>query len=106
MLSIRRAEKSDYEFLRSMLLLTLENEEEDFSIEDLKDPGLSRYIEDWGHDDDIGFIASEDGIRLGAIWSRSVTEVEPGYGFFKLGVPEIANRDKAGRKVSRYWRLF
>ena len=90
MLSIRRARKSDYEFLRSMLLVTLENETEDFVPEDLKSPGLSRYIEEWGYAGDIGFIASEDGIKLGAIWSRSVTEVGHGYGFYKEGIPEIA----------------
>ena len=57
----------------------------------IKSPLLSRYIKDFGQeDDDICFVAKIHGKLIGAIWTRCFNETEPGFGYVDLKTPELS----------------
>ncbi len=69
----------------------------------LANPGLRRYLEDWGRENDYAVVAIDpsDGSRIGATWYRLFLASDPGYGFVDDVTPEIAlaispNRRGAG----------
>ncbi|CAN5877688.1 hypothetical protein BH23ACT11_BH23ACT11_19410 [soil metagenome] len=58
----------------------------------LSEPGLRRYLDGWGREDDFAVVALdvESGERIGAAWYRTFPADEPGYGFVDEATPEIA----------------
>ena len=54
-------------------------------------PELSHYVTGWMRPSDFGFVAAgDDGAPLGAIWARSFSAADPGYGFVAADVPELS----------------
>lgn len=53
--------------------------------------GTARYVEGWGRDGDLGFLAtSPDGEPLGAAWLRMLRGENAGYGYVDDETPELA----------------
>jgi ribosomal protein S18 acetylase RimI-like enzyme len=52
----------------------------------LESPDIARYAAGWGRYGDVGFLAIEGGISVGAIWLRLMH----GYGFFEEDIPELS----------------
>lgn len=51
------------------------DEDEHKSVVDAKiDPFLKQYVEKWGQPTDLGFIAEENNVALGAVWIRQFDE--------------------------------
>jgi ribosomal-protein-alanine N-acetyltransferase len=52
---------------------------------------LAYYLEDWGHEDDIGFIAvrNSDRKELGAAWIRRLSALSPRPIFIMTNLPEL-----------------
>lgn len=62
-----------------------------FSKSILDDPNVSKYIDNWGADDkDIAIVALINEIPIGAIWGRTFTPPDVGYGFVDEETPEIS----------------
>lgn len=55
------------------------------------EPGLVKYIQGWGREGDLGFIAIEDGtgLPLGAAWLRLLKAANQGYGYLDDATPEL-----------------
>lgn len=53
-------------------------------------PELSVYFKDFGRNDDICFVAEQNGELIGCIWTRIYTESEPGYGYVDSNTPELS----------------
>lgn len=51
----------------------------------VKRPELAIYVEDFGRNGDVGFIAEEEGVPIGAAWVRLMR----GYGFVDAETPEL-----------------
>jgi ribosomal protein S18 acetylase RimI-like enzyme len=51
----------------------------------VKQPELAIYVEDFGRSGDVGFIAEEEGLPIGAAWARLMH----GYGFVDAETPEL-----------------
>ena len=58
--------------------------------EALADPELSKLLADWGREGDVGVIAVDDAIPVGAAWYRFWTEDNHSYGYVAEDVPELA----------------
>ncbi len=91
-LTIRKIESSDIGILKEMLYHAIFVPEgtprPDKSIVDR--PELKRYIIDWQHPEDIGFVAVTDGQVIGAAWARRWSSDSPGYGFVDEDTPELS----------------
>ncbi|MEF2965384.1 GNAT family N-acetyltransferase [Paenibacillus sp. M1] len=90
-LKIRKAVENDEAFLSEMLFLSLFTPEgqEPFSKDILTDPSISKYVDGWGRDDDIGFIALIDDEPVGSVAARFFSENNKGYGFVDSKTPEL-----------------
>ncbi|MBW4486827.1 MAG: GNAT family N-acetyltransferase [Trichocoleus desertorum ATA4-8-CV12] len=61
-----------------------------------KHPLLRRYVEGWGREGDLGFVAIASatnqtvGQKVGAVWIRLWTGAEKGFGWVADDVPELA----------------
>lgn len=53
-------------------------------------PDLVRYVEGWGRDGDLGAIAFQDNIPVGAAWVRLWSAGNRGYGYVADDIPELA----------------
>ncbi|KJB88412.1 histone acetyltransferase [Paenibacillus sp. E194] len=63
---------------------------ESFSRDIINEPSISKYVEDWGREGDLGYIAENaDGESIGSITVRYFSEDKPGYGFVSSEVPEL-----------------
>lgn len=62
------------------------------------EPGLVKYIQGWGREGDLGFIAVEDGsgLPLGAAWLRLLLGENKGYGYLDDATPELTIAVKEG----------
>ena len=94
---VRPATKDDETFLWKMLYEAVHWNPEETGPKPppeglLQEPGLRRYLEGWGRENDFAVVAREagDGSRIGAAWYRTFSEHEPGYGFVDEATPEIA----------------
>ncbi|MGI8648796.1 MAG: GNAT family N-acetyltransferase [Rubrobacter sp.] len=86
----------DEDFMREMLTAAAHAENEEAVA---YDPELSRYIDGWGQDGDLGFVAEDaSGEPLGAAWVRLFPAEDPGYGFVGEDVPELAVGVRAGER--------
>jgi ribosomal protein S18 acetylase RimI-like enzyme len=52
----------------------------------LESPDIARYAAGWGRYGDVGYLAIEGGISVGAIWMRLMH----GYGFVEEDIPELS----------------
>jgi ribosomal protein S18 acetylase RimI-like enzyme len=93
-ISIRPIFQADEPFLWDMLYQAIFVPEGFPSPEPsiIKQPDLAQYVENWGLENDIGFLAVETDIRqpVGAAWSRLFTEDEQGYGYVDDETPELS----------------
>lgn len=53
-------------------------------------PELSRYVQGWGQQDDLGVVALEEGEVAGAAWLRRLTGALRGYGHVDDETPELS----------------
>ncbi|MGA9773859.1 MAG: GNAT family N-acetyltransferase [Blastocatellia bacterium] len=55
-------------------------------------PELSRYVEQWGQENDLGLkaISTDDLQPFGAVWLRLMTEEKRGYGYIDDLTPELS----------------
>ena len=91
-LSIRKLESSDTSVLREMLYHAIfVPKATPGPAQDIVDlPELKRYISNWQHPEDIGFVAVTDGQVIGAAWARRWSSDSPGYGFVDEDTPELS----------------
>ena len=52
-------------------------------------PEISRYAEDWGRPDDMGFVAVIDETCVGGTWIRLLKSANKGYGYIDETTPEL-----------------
>jgi len=95
--SIRRALIEDAVFLQRMLALAADWQPETAvrsPSEIMDEPALAHYIAGWPAEGDVGFVAeegtAEEGTPVGAVWWRSFSHDDPGYGFVAESVPELS----------------
>ncbi|WP_340031673.1 GNAT family N-acetyltransferase [Paenibacillus sp. FSL K6-1122] len=102
---VRPIEEQDIPFLWEMLYASLHRREGDepFPIESIHTPGLSKYVEDWGREGDLGYVAvDQQGKRLGSITLRFYTDQNAGYGYVNAATPEMGmavTEDARGKGV-------
>ena len=53
-------------------------------------PELARYVSDWGRDGDVGVVAEQENLAVGAAWLRLWPQDSRGYGYVADEVPELA----------------
>jgi ribosomal protein S18 acetylase RimI-like enzyme len=92
-LTIRELTEADLPFLRRMLYAALFWRRRRWWLPErllLRYPAVAMYHHDWGRLGDVGFLAEEDGERVGAVWYRFFTEEEHGDGYVDSETPELA----------------
>jgi ribosomal protein S18 acetylase RimI-like enzyme len=92
-LRIRELTAADLPFLRSMLFSALFWRRRRWWLPErlvLRYRAVAMYHRDWGRPGDTGFVAEEDGERVGAVWYRFFTEEEHGDGYVDPQTPELA----------------
>lgn len=92
MIAIRWATAADETVLWEMLYQAIYRrpDEPPLPRDIVRRPQLSRYVDGWGRQDDLGFVAEMNGQPVGAVWLRALTEQEPGYGYVNDGTPELS----------------
>lgn len=53
-------------------------------------PCLAIYAQNWGKNDDLGYIAEHDGQGIGMVWIRLWSSKTKGYGYLSDHIPELA----------------
>jgi ribosomal protein S18 acetylase RimI-like enzyme len=56
----------------------------------ISDPAVAHYIAGWQREDDVGVLATEQTLNLGAAWWRFFTADDAGYGFVDASIPELS----------------
>lgn len=91
--SIRPASTLDQEFLWEMLYQSLHvpGGGTPFPRDVLRRPEIARYVEGWGREGDLGYVAAEPcgGEPVGACWLRLLAGDEKGYGYVGDETPEL-----------------
>jgi len=91
---IRPLTTEDESFLWEMLYQALHVPEGQIATprEVIHLPELARYVQDWGHEDDCGFLASDAATDhpIGAVWLRLLMGGNKGYGFVDDNTPELS----------------
>lgn len=91
---IRSSRQDDELFLWQMLYYAAHMQDDDERHLDAakNDPGLQKYVQDWGRETDIGVIAlhPHDQSLLGAAWIRLLTEEKKMSRLIPDGTPELA----------------
>jgi GNAT superfamily N-acetyltransferase len=82
---IRRGDKLDVPFLRSLLGFAYNWHVAAFDT----DISISRYADGWGRSGDTALIAMQGGHSIGAAWFRLFPETGPGYAFLDEETPEV-----------------
>ena len=104
--TLREIKKNDQDFLFEMLYQSIyvdpDSPPPDREIIDV--PKIRKYVENWGKEDDSGFIAIDikTGERIGAIWLRFFNFQNKGYGYINENIPEIGiavDYDKRGKGI-------
>lgn len=96
--SIQPLTIADESFLWEMLFEAAHlRDEGETDIQAAKDhPLLARYVEGWGREGDLGFVAiapdtnRKMGQKVGAVWIRLWSGAEKGFGYVADEVPELA----------------
>ena len=90
---IRSLTPADEPFLWEMLYQALYVPEgaDPFPRDILRRPEISRYVQDWGRPDDLGFVAvsNESLSPVGATWIRLLIGENKGYGYVDKTTPEL-----------------
>ncbi len=60
------------------------------ATEVMADPHVAKYIAAWPRAGDVGFVAEEGGVELGAAWYRKFARHDAGYGFVDEQTPELS----------------
>jgi ribosomal protein S18 acetylase RimI-like enzyme len=55
----------------------------------LDTPQVAHYVTGWMHEGDAGLIAHVKGAPAGAVWWRTFTSDDPGYGYVADDIPEL-----------------
>ena len=84
-LVIRRADRLDVPFLRSLLGFAYNWHVNAFDT----DIAISRYVDGWGRAGDTALIAMDSGHPVGAAWYRLFSATLQGYGFLDAETPEV-----------------
>lgn len=90
--TIRPITERDVPFLWDMLYESLYVPEGNapFDRDVVKKPYLSKYVEDWGREGDLGYVVvNEEGQSVGSITVRYFNEGNKGFGFVGNDVPEL-----------------
>lgn len=91
--SIRRASPVDQQFLREMLYQSLYVPEGGvpFPRDVVARPEIAKYVESWGREGDLGFVAVDLGSAepVGAVWLRLLVGDARGYGHVSDETPEL-----------------
>ena len=92
MINYRPLTQSDEPFLWDMLYLAIYVPEGQSPPprEIIHQPEFRRYVEGWSRPGDMGIIALEDNVPLGAAWLRLFSPAKPGYGFVDEDTPELS----------------
>ncbi|NQU87248.1 MAG: GNAT family N-acetyltransferase [Mariniphaga sp.] len=86
------AAKKDLPFLRDMLYeaIFVAEGEDPYPRKILDLPAISKYIDNWKKEGDIGILAYLNNIAIGAIWGRIFSNENKGYGFVAENIPEMS----------------
>ncbi|MCR8656706.1 GNAT family N-acetyltransferase [Paenibacillus endoradicis] len=96
--TIRPITERDIPFLWDMLYesLYVPKGKDPFNRDVIKEPSLSKYVEEWGREGDLGYIAvDEEGQLLGSITIRYFNESNKGFGFVSNDIAELGMALKA-----------
>jgi GNAT superfamily N-acetyltransferase len=85
-LVIRRGDKLDVPFLRSLLAFAYGWHVAAFDTFDIS---IYHYVDTWGREGDTALIATENGHPVGAAWFRLFPASRPGFGFVDEETPEM-----------------
>jgi len=82
---------TDLPFLKEMFYLSLfvPPGEAPFAKEIIEKPGLAKYYQDWGRENDHGIMVFSQKEKIGAVWIRFFKEANKGYGFVREDAPEL-----------------
>jgi GNAT superfamily N-acetyltransferase len=83
---IRRGDKLDVPFLRSLLAFAYGWHVAAFDTFDIS---IYHYVDAWGRTGDTALIAADGGHPVGAAWYRLFPESRPGFGFVDEQTPEM-----------------
>jgi GNAT superfamily N-acetyltransferase len=90
---LRPAGRDDVPFLREMLYEAAYWRPGDARPpldEALAAPALARYLDGFGRAGDVGIVAYDGDVPIGAAWYRRFSPREPGYGFVDGATPELS----------------
>lgn len=92
MIAIRRATAEDAAFLRDMLAIAADWREDvpRPATEVMTDRHLATYVAGWPREGDIGFVAEDGRVAVGAAWYRTFSRSNAGYGFVDELIPEVS----------------
>ena len=90
--TIRPLMPEEDHFLREMIYeaMYIPAEEEHPPREIVDQPPIRKYIADWGRGGDAAWVATHQGMLIGAAWYRLFPEDDPGYGFINARTPELS----------------
>ena len=104
---VREAVAADREFVIDMVVAAANWARTDRTREEtVADPDSAHYIEGWPRPTDISVIATDGEILVGAAFLRFFTEADPGYGFVRADVPELAIGVVDGRRGQGVGKLL
>lgn len=83
------ATPDDLRFLRAMLIEAAFPPGTARPDDPLGDDHVSRYLDGWGRQGDIGLVARYRAHAVGAAWLRLMSPEQPGYGFVDADTPEL-----------------
>ncbi len=93
MIQIRELHLDEVDFLSEMLYeaIFIPEGTKPLPRDIIKDPSLSKYIEQWPKDQfDLALVAVDDAELLGLVWIRLFNQNNAGYGFFDSDTPELS----------------
>ena len=90
MIVIRRGDRLDVPFLRSLLAHAYQEHVRAAEAEDEdEDVSTARYVDGWGRDGDTAVVAMKDGHSIGAGWYRLFSGEAQGFGYLDDETPEV-----------------
>ncbi|MFC5449346.1 GNAT family N-acetyltransferase [Paenibacillus aestuarii] len=92
MFTIRPVTEQDVPFLWEMLYesLYVPDGQAPISRNMILEPFLSKYVEGWGRNGDLGFVAvNKEGHSVGSITARYYSEENKGFGYVRDDIPEL-----------------
>lgn len=101
--TVRAAGPGDVDALQAAGLAAMNwTGEARFTLEDyLTQPKLSRYLDGWPREGDVGFVAeTAEGKPVGAAWCRLLPADDAGYGFVDELTPELTIGVQPGHRGS------